>query len=463
MSFFFSKRLILPVLLGFLLSNVVLAAGPLNVSSSGVPSAWNNETSVKYHPEDGSCGPFNNAQILSKFDTLMQVWTELDEVDLSMTQVTGQLGQVGVDNYENFLYLSTDDDEDNLTDNINPIIFDDDAAIIGEVAGEANQFLILGFAGPTAFDDDKTTINDGQAVINCRCIEGDSRSPCTVSGVTITVSQSELDFTIVHEMGHFLNLGHSNLNNNLFDNGDSADDVDIPIMFPVSFNSEGSITARMDDIVSIGSIYPSDDLNANYCTITGDLVDTNNAALMCADVWAVASDVADSVSSTSGDYRVAVDGNSDGDEVDDEECSSQCGRIRFRLQPGQSYTLSVNSISSSFVGGSSVGPCTNGQITVTEEDLFTIDSDVCIGGTSFNVGTLQTQSSGGVTSGTEDDSNDGSSSSGGSTGTNNSDPNLNPVGHCGLNPDGVRAFDWIGFFLVFGVFVLVRERKKFLT
>lgn len=423
-----------------LLADVTTAysAGPSNVSPTGVASAWNNSTSIKYHPEDGTCGPFSNSGMIDRFGDLMSLWTSLPEVDLQMEAVTGLLGQVGIDNYTDFIALSTADTGP-MNDNLNPVIFDNDASIVAELVGEENKYLILGFAGATKYSSDETQILDGQSLINCACIEG--QAPCFVDSLNeyLEISEEELNFTILHEMGHFLNLDHSNANSLYYDNGGINDDQYIPVMFPVSFESSGqAIAPRTDDIVSLAAIYPSQVFQDDWCTVTGVILDEEQNELMCADVWAYRNaDAADTISNVTGSYRVAEDNNDDGDEVDDGECTSNCGRFSFRIQKDKGYIISTNPINTLFTGGSSVGPCVNGQQSgVVEEDLYTIDISTCTGGITIDLGNLQSSSTGGVATGDGGTSNGGSNGSSGGSGANGGyDSNLNPFGYgsCQLN------------------------------
>jgi hypothetical protein len=165
-------------------------------------------------------------------------------------------------------------------------------------------------------------------------------------------------------------------------------------------------------------------------------LDVDGNELRCADVQAITSDTADTVAQISGTLAVTVDGvganAADGDTVDDGECTSNCGYFALYLTPGKDYTVNVEPIYESFVGGSGMGPCYAAQLdTITEEEVATVSSAQCTAGTTLSLGSITTTSTGGVTDG-------GSSGSSGSSG-NGSDPyenydELNPVGYgCALS------------------------------
>ncbi|MBF0105116.1 MAG: hypothetical protein HQM16_07285 [Deltaproteobacteria bacterium] len=418
------------------------AGGPLYKDNIGLPSSWDNSTAIDYHPESGTCGAFSNAEMLAFFETALEVWTDIDEVELAFNQEDGQIGQVGVDNYDDYVYLDAASPAALLTDNINPVLFDDDAEITAEIAGEANQYLVLGFAAPAAFTSDYTEITDGQAVINCRCLTDHPSGPCYLDGGqgTVEVSESELEFTVVHEMGHFINLDHSITNDNYY--GTATEGSVVPIMYPVSFEAEGGLSARTDDIASLALIYPSlTDIDESWCLVTGTLLDEDGNEVQCVAVTATASSVVDSslsVGSVSGSFAISEDENSDGDAVDDGECSEYCGYFEMYLRAGYSYTLETYEIYSGFTGGSSVGPCINAQKSVTAEEVTTVDEAQCVAGTTIGLGTFTLT---GVSSsgGGGDDDDDGGGGGGGGGGSIVDDSVENPVGYWDCSLSQVRV------------------------
>lgn len=408
----------------------VLAGGPLYLTASGTASVWDNTEAISYHPESGSCGPFSNAEMLTKLEDDLAAWTDLTEVNLDFSQVTGEVTLMDSTSYTTFFYTGTSEesDLDKTVDLVNPIIFDDDAGITAEVAGEENQYLLLGFASPVGFSDDDSEITDGQAVINCRCLEGHDSGACLLDDEsTVTYTEDQLDFTIVHEMGHFLNLDHTQVNIDLYDNGDDSDDSDIPIMFPVIPDTVDVLAARRDDLVALADMYPADEFAATGCVVTGDLLDAEGNELRCADVWAETDDLTDTVSTVSGTFAVTSDDNEDGDTTDSGECTSSCGFFSLFLETGKDFTLTVKPIESTFVGSSGMGPCRSSQLeTIDLEDIATVSSAQCSGGTTLYLGEFTTTSTGGVGETTS-----GAGGGGESSGSDADD--LNPVGYwCSL-------------------------------
>lgn len=450
------------IVLCLILPVPVQAGGPIDVSDSGVASAWDNTVPIPYNPEDGSCGPFSNTTMLEKLRLQLLVLSSSDNVDFSFEQVTESLGQVNGDNYTTFLFLDETSDDGLLTDGINPVVFDDDGDITAAIAGEGNRFAVLGLAAPIGFTADFDEIVAGQAIFNCVCLEDHPSGPCLSSGGSslIEVKENELNFIIVHEMGHFLNLGHSQVNFDLFNNSNANDDKDVPIMFPFAFDAGDEITLRRDDVSSLAAIYPSSDFQTDWCVIQGTLLSSSGNALSCVDVWAEDGDASNTVGQVSGSLAIGTDKNADNDIVDSGEITSRGGFFEIIQLPGPAdFTITLYPIDENYIGGSSVGPCLNEQLTsVTSEQVATVTQAQCTAGTTINLGDITSSIEGGS----------GGGGGGGGGGRPGIDSDLNPVGYlCSLvrrSSFVVRRSStiWVyaGFALTLGVFLLLRRRTS---
>lgn len=378
-----------------LVSYTVEAGGPIVVNDQGVAATWDIPTSIPYQPESGSCATFGNSEMLIKIEENVAHWTDISTILLGFSQVTGQLGLVDSSNYEDYIALTETDPP--AFDGLNPVIFDDDGEIIGALFGSSNKFFVLGFAGPDRFSDDRATIADGQALFNCFCLADnptDTEDECASIGVTF--SEDDLNFTMMHEFGHFLNFDHTQVNQGLVLSGCSTstegDCDDIPAMFPQSVDPADQITPQRDDIVAALTLYGDSSLASSFCTITGALEDKDGWELRCADVQATTDDVADTIAIVSGAFAPAEDLDEDSFTDGENECLSDCGVFTLRgLDPNKDYTITVKPIDPAWIGSSSVGPCGTGQPTgVVAEEIATVTS--CVAGSTTSLGTIKTES-----------------------------------------------------------------------
>lgn len=366
------------------------AGGPINVSPGSlngidpVASVWDTNT-ITFHPEQGVCGNFTNAQM----ETFL-----VDDLDVWSLAVNGAFAinisglSINVDiNETNFTDYYYDESENNVgvvQDGINPIIFDDDGEILRALTGSSFSTVnrILGLAGPVGFtNNNDEEIVDAQVIINCRCLAGNQ--DCGNNLMT----EDELHFTIIHEVGHAIGLDHCT--------------VDGCTMYPSATDASNQRILNRDDEVTIQSLYDLSDLESTTCTVTGTLLDTNDNEIRCADVQAQPIDVNgniidedDIISSVSGVYAVTNDLDGDNRTDDDGECLDDCGLFILRgLEPNQRYRIQVKSIASQFTSTAAIGPCLSGQISgIEEETIATIQTNACGAGESINLDLIDTES-----------------------------------------------------------------------
>ncbi|MBI4410949.1 MAG: hypothetical protein HY541_00495 [Deltaproteobacteria bacterium] len=419
LSLFFG---LLSLVLG-LWSSPLWAGGPIIVNDEGVAAVWDTSDSdpITLHPESGSCATFSNAETIDLVESNISVWSDIAGASLSFAIDEGELGSVDEDNYNDFIVSSGSDSD--LSDGINPVIFDDTGEIMVDTFGECNQFLTLGFAGPDAFTGDNfETIFGGYGIFNCLCLPGNPNGPCTITagcaddtgadpGDVVEFSEDDLDFTMTHEVGHMLNLDHSQVNADIIPDAGCDADVagdcdDLPLEYPIAEDSADQISPTRDDEVALLTLYGDSSLEDDFCTVTGSLTDTSGDPLRCADVQAETADTADAIAMVSGAFAPAEDTDGDGYTDGDEECLSDCGDFTLRgLDPAKTYTITVKPIDSFFDGSSRVGPCASGQLGGIDEEVIAAAVN-CGAGETEALGTIATTSTGGVTEGGGGDGDD---------------------------------------------------------
>lgn len=380
--------------------STIHAGGPLITNIDGDPVIWDvDPIEIEIEGGGSGCGNENVDDAIDRVARDLAEWTSIGTVDLSFTLATGIIDGVDACNYTDFLFI---------VDGRNIIIFDADGLITDDIGGSGAKDTTLGFTDIGGFelnaDGIPIAITDAQFVINCFGV---------AQG---TVSTASLDGTIIHEMGHFIGLDHTQINAEFASDGDSSTNTDIPIMYPFD---EDQFDPEEDDIVALSTLYPSSsfftsgDSSSTYCKVTGTLLDSSGNEMMCADVQAI-DDSDDALNSAfvSGRLASGTIGNSDGDIVDKGECDAGCGDFTLYLRPSRTLSLvRVRSINPVFINGSGIRPCVDAQLPncddvsgeacVEDETLVTntsgdnitskINSE-CLAGATVALGNISTNS-----------------------------------------------------------------------
>lgn len=319
--------------LGLILLSIHLAyaGGPLTFNTStGIPFKWNTQTSIPYRTDLGNLGSLNNSAATAMVDTIFQRWTDISTATISFARIgnivqpsTGQPVDVNLSNFITFLALNNP-----LGQNV--VVFDINGEIFNTLFGVNSG--VLGFAGPTWLSGG--TIIEGQVFLNGAFLDGNSANG--------EVSQTDFEAVIFHEIGHFNNLDHSQINGLKYLGG-LAPAASVETMFPFLLTNAQRFPTK-DDEVALSTLYPI----ASFAFTTGAISGTifhstsgGNIPFTGANVIArnIADPFNDTVSQVSGATRVPA------------------GVYTLSgLTPGGSYTVEIESIDPSFTGGSSVGP-----------------------------------------------------------------------------------------------------------
>ena len=328
---------------------VVTNAGGFLVRSSGVPLKWNNAAAIQYTPDGGSLGALDNAAALVSTAASFARWANLSGTNLSFTvNSTTPLSSDGdVDTAAEFMAIR------GVNDGISPVVFDTDGTLFQALGFGSN---VLGFAGPEFSSG--TTIIEGFQAYNGAFVQD-----------TNSATVAALEGTMAHEIGHLLNLDHTQINGHFFlgDNNDpSFAQYGVPLlssvalMFPIQISNRN--TPATDDVAWMSKLYPSgggvaNDGGEQATTITGTVFASDGTTgFQGANV--IGRQTTDpffsAVSNVSG--YLSSSGTNDG---------------TYEL-PGIStgtYTVEIVHINSQFTGGSSVGPI-DPPITFPSEEFY---------------------------------------------------------------------------------------------
>lgn len=165
------------------------------------------------------------------------------------------------------------------------VIFDSDGKIIDRELGESAHEYVVGFASPLSTGGPYFV--GGIIVLNGLFVDGDDKN-------SREIPINQFKSALLHEMGHLLNLDHTQANIELISRIESGDMLmieDVPTMYPVLYGEE-QMTPHTDDIVALAEQYPSENYKTEFCKINGELTGIDGEGFQGADVVARATDPA---------------------------------------------------------------------------------------------------------------------------------------------------------------------------
>jgi hypothetical protein len=349
-------------LLGTLAASLASAGGPLSLDESGTPLVWGTTAAIAYRTDGG---PLSNdvttGQAQARVANMFDVWQDVPSANIRYNRA-GAILDVGA---------FTDGDVSTaveynavegacLDGDQSPIIYDVDGSLFEDLGEDSS---VIGFAGPCAATAAGQIIS-GIAVMNGIFQDG------VDSGDNFELEPAEFDAAFVHEFGHFSGLDHSQINVECMFGCGSDNLAGLPTMFPfLMHESQGSLST--DDIAWISRLYPAGGASgfaATHGTIRGIVYFSDGEShVQYANVIARRVDTGDNedrsiaVSAVSG-YRFRGCEPNPITNPPPNFCppsgSLNPGHIGlYEIPvPAGSYTIEVESIDPSFIGGSSVGP-----------------------------------------------------------------------------------------------------------
>jgi hypothetical protein len=367
---------------------------------------WDNSIPIVYRVDGGPLsqqpngGPvvIDNATGVARVNRLFGYWSAVPTANLTLTNAGGLLA-VGsfpaggdVKTVNDFLTVVGDvsgqapDPNSCNGGGQSPIIFDADGTIFD---GLGLPPEVIGFAFQCAFNPTTGKVISAGAILNGRFQDGINNP----SANNFELTADEFDQAFAHEFGHFLGLGHSQINVDLFLDAISNkaytcttdDTAGMPLMFPVLGICPAKLTAGVpmigvDDAAWMSKLYPvlsppasgKTSFSAAYGTVSGTVF-FSDGVTPAQGVNVIARSTSlprrNAASAVSGFLFTGNPGQTvtcvNPAAPTPQTCSNLgdpfgsrdpalIGHFEIPLPPG-TYTLEVESVFSGFAGGSSVG------------------------------------------------------------------------------------------------------------
>ncbi len=329
----------LTLLVGFLkFDHPVQAGTSLAITQNGNAVAWRAGTTITYHVDQGPLGTLSNAEAVALVDELFGLWQNVSSANLSLQRAGSLPVDVTAANYTSYR-------SNNNSDAYHPIIFDTDGTVTDAVFGAGASDFTAGFSGPGWVVGGGTDgeIVDASAVLNAKFL---------TSGYG---SVTEFKAIMLHEFGHFLGIGHSQINigpafdrESLFNNNHT-----LPIMFPISLGDR-PIALTWDDKAQVTRLYPGATAS-NYGKLTGQVfLADGSTPFQGANIIArrVDDPLIVAVSSVSGFLYRGTGAHSARGTLN----PTHQGYFEISGLPAGNYTVEVEPIHPGFISGSAVGP-----------------------------------------------------------------------------------------------------------
>jgi hypothetical protein len=423
--------------------SATFAGGPLTVGgptfgSSGTPFLWNNTAPIGYRVDGGPLSQkpnggsvvIDNPTGVARVNRLFGNWAAVPTASLSFVnlggiQPVGSFTGQDVKTPQDFLSVQGDLSGQTAPDPAScagggqsPIIFDADGTIF-EALGLPPE--VIGFAFPCDLNPTTGKVISAGAILNGRFQDG-INDPMFGN---YELTAAEFDEAFTHEFGHFLGLGHSQINIEVLEkllagqaNACSNDEAaGMPLMFPIigvcpAKTSIGLPILAPDDVAWISKFYPQGAntsgkraFTSAYGSVSGTVYFSDGVTpAQGVNIIArnVSSPTAIAVSTVSGYKFTGNPGQTvtcqDPKNPTPQTCTnlgditgsrdtSLVGYFEIPLPPG-TWTLSVESVFPQFTGGSSLTPL-DPPIPIPGTYTSTGNISVAAGGqTVFNI-TLQ--------------------------------------------------------------------------
>lgn len=275
----YSRLILAVVVLISTISSIPVDAGIPEVihPQTGAVIGWQDPAAIPYLLDQGTLGRLTHEQAVQLVQEMMYVWSSLPTANVGFVnegELKADVNETNIFDYMNAVKCK--DDSTLVPFPYNPIIFDTDGKALEDFVGSGSSGEIGGLSALTCFGGsvaNPTRIIQGLVLLNGAFVDGkgDESSP---DDLAINVFSG----VILHELGHFLGIGHSELNYEFFQEIDASEksvtySKYLPVMLPtVLRNSVSSTVPKPDEISVLSQLYPKGGFADQVGSISGNII-----------------------------------------------------------------------------------------------------------------------------------------------------------------------------------------------
>ncbi len=249
----------------FLLSSALLFAGnPIGYVShqqvrEGQPLIWKSGV-IPYWTDRGSLGYLPNRSAKNLVSQAIRRWSDACS-KISFQERDGIFEDIDGANFRDYL---------GKRDGISPVIFDNDGQIL-RALGFSQE--VLGFSTPEFVDPATGYVTEAYSIINTDPFDFDKNDACG------ELDEKYLEALLVHEFGHFIGLGHSQVNGDAYFSKRAISGYGIPpenmveTMYPYLLVTHA--TLKYDDIVTVNWLYGNTTFFSTKASFHGSVYQSN--------------------------------------------------------------------------------------------------------------------------------------------------------------------------------------------
>jgi len=235
---------------------------------------------------------------------------------------------------------------------------------------------LLAFSGFEKVNSDEARIVKARAVFGGSCIPDAAGNTGTKSGCgpcVMNLEENQVKTMILHELGHFLGMDHSQVNpkSYLECSNDGVCSIaledDLPTMFPLIVQGAAMQSLHRDDVAYFNRLYGNPQLDS--CSVSGKvLAEDGQTELRGVEVVARNTDgrfaETDAIAFISGAEAPRLSATSKARD----NCVGDCGEyVITGLREGESYNLCVQNLLPQFHGGSGFEPVDPSEALVSPD------------------------------------------------------------------------------------------------